>query len=104
MIFNKIVTAYRAPLVSTGYGERRDWGSAEIVFSGPGSLQYRSTDEQPIDSEIADTEATIYLRTGDFEKGDRVLVDGEFWEVVGEPLSRELFRLRYVKVYVRRVR
>lgn len=104
MIFNKIVTARRAPLVEGVYGEYRDWENAVSVYSGPASLQYRSTDDlQPVDDEGAFEKATIYMYRGDFQKDDRVYVDGQVWEVEGVPPNRSLFRIRYVKVYVWRV-
>jgi hypothetical protein len=104
MIFNRIVTALRAPLVETAYGKKRDWDHAESVYSGPASLQYRSTDDiRPIDDEAALERATLYMHHGDFQKEDRVEVDGNVWEIEGIPFSRSLFRVRYTKVYVRRV-
>lgn len=104
MIFNQIVTAIRAPLVDGPYGEQRDWDNAVPVYSGPASLQYRNTDDIGISGDETDFErATIYMHYGEFQRHDRVEVSGDVWEVEGIPFSRQLYRIRYTKVYVRRV-
>jgi hypothetical protein len=91
MISNKIVDIWRAPLVDDGaYGTKRDWTARVLVASLPASVQpilsiRMASEEKNVDRETVTTKQRVYVRWRDVLSTDRVLIDGEWWEVWGDP-------------------
>lgn len=94
MIFNKIVDIWRAPLVDNAYGHKRDWTQAVRVASLPASVQGlvsnspsrpAASEEKLVDRETTITRQRVYLRWHGVLSTDRILIDGAWWEVFGDP-------------------
>jgi hypothetical protein len=90
MIYNRLIEIWRAPLVEDSYGRHRDWDNAARIASVPASFQpYRPlmwSHEDPLDRDTTNSRYKLYTRiVMDVEPTDRVLVDGEWWEIDGDP-------------------
>ena len=106
MIWNKLIEVWRAPLVSDAYGQYRDWDRAMRVLSAPASVQPLNSEEAVAfgERETTVTRRKVYLRRFDVESHDRLLIDGEWWEVYGEPFTWAYPALtQYTRLIVRRV-
>lgn len=109
MIFNKIIEVWRAPLVIDAYGKTRDWGNANRIASVPASFQpYRPltwTKEDVINRDTTVTRYKLYTRIiFDIEPTDRVKVDGEWWEIDGDPGIWDVpLRTANMKLELRRI-
>lgn len=111
MIFNKIIEVWRAPLVEDAYGQKRDWTAKTRVASIPASVQpilsiRMASEEKNVDRETVTTKQRVYFRWHDVLSTDRVLIDGEWWEIWGDPedwAAPITMTLGHVRVLVRKV-
>ncbi|GGP72119.1 hypothetical protein [Streptomyces melanogenes] len=100
MRFDDLLDIYRAPVVQDAYTRRRDWDAAHRIWSGPASVQpYNTFEDQDPSNETASTTLTAYLPiSAEPKSSDRVLYNGVWYEVLGEPARWDQGRLRHVKV------
>lgn len=109
MIYNKIVEVWRAPLIDNAYGHKRDWANQFRVASIPASVQpilpiRMASEEKLTDRETTMTKQRVYIRWRDVLSTDRVLIDGAWWEVFGDPEDWAApLSSQHVRVIVRKV-
>lgn len=89
MIINKLVEIWRAPVVEDALGYHSDWDNPVRIASVPASFQpYRPltwSHETIGDRDTTNTRYKLYIfRILDVEPTDRVLIDGEWWEIDGD--------------------
>ncbi|ARX87893.1 hypothetical protein SMD44_07375 [Streptomyces alboflavus] len=81
------VEVWRAPMTETAYTTRRDWGQAVRVWSGRASVQPASTREEPSPArDLSQERLSVFLPfSAVVEHTDRLLIEGRWYEVDGEP-------------------
>lgn len=108
MIYNKVVEVWRAPVIEDPYGKHRDWANAVRVAALPASVQPPSpkltSEELLLDRETTIGRLRVFIRRTDVESTDRLLVDGDWWEVHGDPGDWNYpLPTRHMMLWVRRV-
>lgn len=97
------VEVHRAPLVASGYTNKRDWSlppERTRVWSGPASVQPdRSFEVRSPSRETAQRRLRVYLPHGvAMDSADRLLITGRWYEVDGAPMTWGAGNLRHVRV------
>ena len=105
MIPNKIVEIWRAALIEDPvYGDSRDWTHATRVASIPGSFQPAYVSQSDVDRETTFSIWNVYIKIVDVQATDRVLIDGNWYQMDGEPQVHDtLPRIAHIKLRVKRV-
>lgn len=104
MRFNDVVEVYRATLVTTDYGTRRDWTNPRRTISSPAIvLPMWSTEDKDIDRELSEISIHVYLKPVDVKASDRVKVNGEWFEVYGTPITWKGRSAAYMRITARKV-
>jgi hypothetical protein len=106
MLPTEPVEVHRAPLVSSAYTARRDWGNAELVWSGRAMVQPdRAFWPRSPERETTQDRLNVYLPLGAaVESADRLFVLGEWWEVEGEPQRWPHGAVAHTRIKVWKVR
>lgn len=102
--FNDIVEIYRATMVADEYGSHRNWASPKrIVSTTAVVLPVKSTESNDPDRELTEVTVSIYLRPVDVNAHDRLKVNGQWFEVLGEPVTWAGRTASYMRITGKRV-
>lgn len=75
MRFNDVIEIYRAPVLDTGYGTRRDWNNPILILSSPASVLPKwSNENSDVSRELSEIQVNIYCKPVDVTASDRVRV------------------------------
>ncbi|MFM9367585.1 hypothetical protein [Streptomyces sp. Da 82-17] len=103
--FNDPVEIHSAPIVEGAYTRHRDWDNATKVWAGLANVQpERSFETRSPERETAQERLLVYLPWGTpVDAPDRLLIDGLWFEVDGEPMRWNYGSLRHVRIRAWRV-